>query len=60
VEAKYRAEEIEARTEGLAALVGDGVQGLKQKDIEAILKGLTERLHEMAPGLPEERGLMLR
>jgi hypothetical protein len=65
VEAKYLAEkEIEALTEGLATLdtfvkglgkaafVGDGVQGPKQQDIEAILKGLTETRHEMAPGVP--------
>jgi hypothetical protein len=55
---------IEALTEGLAALdaflkglgkaalVGDGVQGLTQKDIEAILAELTEKLPEMVPGLP--------
>ena len=65
VEAKYRAEkQIEALTEGLAAvdafvkklgeakLVGEGAQGLKQKDIEAILAELTEKLPEMVPGLP--------
>jgi hypothetical protein len=65
VEAKYRAEkEIVALTDGLAALdafvkklgkaslVGEGVQGLKQKDIEAILADLTEKLPEMVPGLP--------
>jgi hypothetical protein len=33
-------------------LVGDGVQGLKQKDIEGILADLTEKLPEMVPGLP--------
>jgi hypothetical protein len=65
VEAKYRAEkEIETLKEGLAALdafvkglgkaalVGDGAQGLKQKDIAAILAELTEKLPEMVPGLP--------
>jgi hypothetical protein len=65
VEAKYRAErQIAALTEGLSALedfvkrlgkadlVGDGVQKLKQKDIEAILADLTEKLPKMVPGLP--------
>jgi hypothetical protein len=65
VEAKHRAEkQLETITEGLAALddfvkrlgkadlVGDGVQKLKQKDIEAILTDLTEKLPEMVPGLP--------
>ena len=37
---------------GKAKLVGNGVQGLKQKDIEAILADLTEKLPEMVPGLP--------
>jgi hypothetical protein len=37
---------------GKASLVGEGVQGLKQKDIEAILADLTEKLPEMVPGLP--------
>jgi hypothetical protein len=66
VEAKYRAEkQIEALTNGLAALddfkkrlgkaklVGDGVQGLKQKDIEATLADLAEKLTQMVPGLPQ-------
>ena len=65
VEARHCAEkEIEAKQAGLKALdafvkdlgkaklVGNGVQGLKQKDIEAILTDLTEKLHEMVPGLP--------
>jgi hypothetical protein len=65
VEAKYRGEkQLVAITEGLAAiddfvkklgkasLVGAGVQGLKQKDIEALLADLTEKLPEMVPGLP--------
>jgi hypothetical protein len=37
---------------GKALLVGDGVQGLKQKDVEALLADLTEKLPEMVPGLP--------
>jgi hypothetical protein len=66
VEAKYRArkavEELEAGLEaidafvkalGKAGLVGDGVKGLKQKDIEAILADLTEKLPLMVPGLPQ-------
>jgi hypothetical protein len=65
VEARYRAEtQMPVITEDLAALddfvkrlgtadlVGDGVQQLKQKDIEAILADLTEKLPEMVPGLP--------
>ena len=65
VEARYRAEKQMATiTEGLAALddfvkrlgkadlVGDGVQKLKQKDIEVLLVDLTEKLPEMVPGLP--------
>jgi hypothetical protein len=65
VEARYRAErQLATLTEGLAALddvekrlgkadlVGAGVQKLKQKDIEAILGALTEKLFEMVPGLP--------
>jgi hypothetical protein len=65
VEAKHVAEkQIVALTDGLAALdafvkklgkaplVGDGVQGLKQKDIEAILADLAQKLPEMVPGLP--------
>jgi hypothetical protein len=65
VEAKYRGEkQIAVLTEGLAALddfvkrlgkaelVGEGVQKLKQKDIEALLVDLTEKLPEMVPGLP--------
>jgi hypothetical protein len=64
VEQKYRAEkQLEALAEeldalnavvkrlGKASLVGAGVQGLKQKDIEAILADLTEKLPEMVPGL---------
>jgi hypothetical protein len=64
VEARYRAEkQMAVITEGLAALdnfvkrlgkadlVGEGVQKLKQKDIEAILADLTEKLPEMVPGL---------
>ena len=62
---KYRAEkQIEALTGGLTALedfvkalgkadlAGDGVKGLKQKDIDAILADLTEKLPQMVPGLP--------
>jgi hypothetical protein len=65
VEAKHRAEkQMAALTDGLAALdafvkklgkaslVGNGVQKLKQKDIEALLADLTEKLPEMVPGLP--------
>jgi hypothetical protein len=65
VEARYRAEKQKAViTEGLVALddfvkrlgkadlVGDGVQKLKQKDIEALLAALTEKLPEIVPGLP--------
>jgi hypothetical protein len=65
VEARHRAEkQIAMLTDGLAALddfikklgkanlVGDGVQGLKQKGIEALLADLTEKLPEMVPGLP--------
>jgi hypothetical protein len=65
VEAKYRAEkqleviraglkdmETFVKALGKAKLVGDGVQGLKQKDIEAILAELTDKLPEMVPGLP--------
>jgi hypothetical protein len=65
VEAKYRAEkQVEGITDGLvaldafvkglskAALVGEGVQGLKQKDIEKILADLTKKLPEMVPDLP--------
>ena len=37
---------------GKAKLVSDGVQGLKQKDIEAILADLTEKLPALVPGLP--------
>jgi hypothetical protein len=37
---------------GKASLVGEGVQGPKQKDIDAILADLTEKLPEMVPGLP--------
>jgi hypothetical protein len=65
VEAKHRAEkQMAALTDGLAALdafvkklgkaslVGNGVQGLKQKDIEALLADLTEKLLKTVPGLP--------
>ena len=65
VEQKHRARKsIEAQTAGLdaadafikqlgkAKLVGEGAQGLKQKDIEALLAELTEKLPEMVPGLP--------
>jgi hypothetical protein len=65
VEARYRAEKQKAViTEGLVALddfvkrlgkadlVGDGIQKLKQKDIEALLAALTEKLPEIVPGLP--------
>jgi hypothetical protein len=65
VEARDRAEkQMAVLTEGLTALdafvkrlgkadlVGDGVQKLKQKDIEAILADLTEKLPKMVPGLP--------
>jgi hypothetical protein len=65
VEAKHRAEKrMAALTDGLAALdafvkklgkaslVGNGVQGLKQKDIEALLADLTEKLLKTVPGLP--------
>ena len=64
-EMRHRAEKgIEKLTEGLEALdafvkelgkakmVGEGVKGLKQKDIEAILADLREKLPEMVPGLP--------
>jgi hypothetical protein len=64
VEAKHHAEkQIAALTEeldalnsvvkklGKASLVGAGVQGLKQEDIEALLADLTEKLPEMVPGL---------
>ena len=64
VEARHCAEkEIEAKKNGLkeldnfvkglgkAKLVGNGVRGLKQKDIEALLADLTEKLPEMVPGL---------
>jgi hypothetical protein len=37
---------------GKANLAGDGVQKLKQKDIEALPADLTEKLPEMVPGLP--------
>ena len=37
---------------GKADLGGDGVQKLQQKDIEALLADLTEKLPEMMPGLP--------
>jgi hypothetical protein len=65
VEARHLAEkQLVVITEGLAALddfvkrlgkadlVGDGVQKLKQKDIEALLAALTKKLPEMVPGLP--------
>ena len=37
---------------GKASLVGEGVQGLQQKDSEAILADLTEKLPAMVLGLP--------
>lgn len=37
---------------GKASLVGEGVQGLQQKDIDAILADLTEKLPALVPGLP--------
>ena len=65
VEARDRAEKhMAVITEGLAALnnfvkrlgkaslVGEGVQGLQQKDIDAILADLAEKLPAMVPGLP--------
>jgi hypothetical protein len=65
VEAQHRArKEIARLTEGLEAtdafvkalgkakLAGVGAQGLKQKDIEAILADLAEKLPQMVPGLP--------
>ena len=65
VEARYRAaKHMAVMTEGLAALndfvkrlgkaalVGEGVQGLQQKDSEAILADLTEKLPAMVLGLP--------
>lgn len=64
VEAKHRAEkqleivqaglkDLDAfiKTLGKADLVGEGVQGLKQKDIEALLADLTAKLPELVPGL---------
>jgi hypothetical protein len=37
---------------GQSDRVSAGVQGLKHKDIEALLADLTEKLPEMVPGLP--------
>ena len=63
-EMRYRAEKgIEKLTEGLEALdtfvkglgraemIGDGVKGLKQKDIDKILASLREQLPQLVPDL---------